>query len=358
MAQPVSLAIKPANQQVTISWASGLDLVQPQKSTNLAFGVWQDFGAATTASSVTDASAAGMAFYRLRFLAPTIVTQPQSLSAALGAKATFNIVATGTAPIAYQWRRSNTNLAGQNSAALELTNVVAAVAGDYAVLISNRAGALTSAVATLTVAAAAVPPRGIYMGTFAGQTNGGFAGLVMSNRLGVILAYNPGQIQGAIITNLAVAVDGSFSNRLAQGASISGAYTPDTVSGTLVGTNASTGAFSGTIKTSSGIQQANAGYYAGTFSGLLSGDAYFILAADGTAFTYLSSPILAGGTFGKIDASNALSATVSYTIPGTTVPSLILIAGTLNSTTHQFTGTYSFSGITLGSFALARVYAP
>jgi hypothetical protein len=225
-------------------------------------------------------------------------------------------------------------------------------------LVSNRAGTVTSAVATLTVAASAAPPRGIYMGAFPGQTNGGFAGLVTSNRLGVILAYNPEQTQSVFLTNVSVAVDGSFSNRLAQGASIRGTFQTDTVSGTLVGTNASTGTFNGGLKSPSGIQQNNAGYYAGIFSGLLSGEASFILAADGTAFTFLSSPIISGGTFGKIDASNAFSAVVSYTIPGTTAPSLILIGGTLNSATHQFAGTYSFSGITLGTFSLARMHTP
>lgn len=358
LAQTVSLSIKPANQQVAVSWASGLDLVQPQKSTNVALGLWQDFGAATTATSVSDSTSAGSAFYRLRFPAPNIVTQPQGQSAALGGKAAFTVAAAGTAPIAYQWRRSNTNLPGQNSALLELTNLALTAAGDYAVLVSNRAGAVTSAVATLTFAASAGPPRGIYMGTFPGQTNGGFAGLVTSNRLGVILAYNPGQTQSVFLTNVWVAMDGSFSNRLAPGASISGTFLTDTVSGTLVGTNASTGTFSGALKSTSGLQQDNAGYYAGVFSGLLSGDASFILADDGTAFTFLSSPIISGGTFGKIDASNAFSAVVSYTIPGTTAPSLILIAGTLNSTTHQFAGTYSFSGITLGAFSLSRVHAP
>ena len=358
LCQPVQLRIQPTNGQVVVSWPNGLNLVQPQKATNLALSSWLDFGAATTATNLTNTAATGQAFYRLRFLSPVIVESPQEQSASAGGNVALKVSATGTAPFAYQWQRNKTNLAGQVAATLALTNFAAADAGDYAAVIGNRAGSVTSAVAVVKLAAVAVVPKGIHMGVFTGQTNGGYASLVNSNRQAIILAYDSAQNQGVLATNVVPATDGSFTALLAQGASFKGAYAPDSVSGTLIATNGMSGAFSAPRKSETGIQQANAGYYAGTFGGLLNGEVYFILAADGAAFTYLSSPILTGGTFGSIDAANTLSAIVSYTLPGGTAPSLILITGTLNPTTHQFTGAYSFSGITLGSFNLTRVFTP
>jgi hypothetical protein len=358
LSQPISLSVQQANGQVVVSWPGGLNLVQPQKATNLALTAWQNFGAATTATNLTDASGAGQAYYRLRFLAPTILESPQGQNVSAGANVTLKVSGTGTTPLTYQWQRNTINLAGQTSTTLSLTNVGALDAGDYTAIIANRAGSVTSVVAAVKLAAATVVPKGIHMGSFTGQTNGGFASLVTSNRQMVILGYSPAQNQGVLATNVAVGADGSFNALLAQGASIKGAYATDAVSGTLVATNGTSGAYSAPRKSDTGIQQGNAGYYAGTFGGLLNGDVFFILAADGTAFTYLSSPILTGGTFGNIDAANSLSAIVSYTLPGGTAPSLILITGTLNPTTHQFVGAYSFSGITLGSFNLTRVFTP
>ena len=358
LSQPVLVKVQQTGGQVVVSWPTGLSLVQPQKATNLALSSWLDYGAATTATILTDSAATGQAFYRLRFLAPVILESPQGQSVSAGGNVTLKVSAAGTAPFAYQWQRDKTNLAGQISATLALTNFAAANAGDYAAVIGNRVGSVTSAVAVVKLAAVAVVPKGIHMGNFTGQTNGGYASLVNSNRQAVILAYSPAQNQGVQATNVVPATDGSFTALLAQGASIKGAYAADAVSGTLIATNGTSGAFSAPPKLDTGIQQANAGYYAGTFGGLLSGDVYFILAADGTAFTYLSSAIVTGGTFGRIDAANSLSAVVSYTLPGGTAPSLILITGTLNPTTHQFTGAYSFSGITLGSFNLTRVFTP
>jgi hypothetical protein len=43
---------------------------------------------------------------------PTIAAQPQSVSQINGFPAWFTVGATGAPPLAYQWRRSSTNLAG------------------------------------------------------------------------------------------------------------------------------------------------------------------------------------------------------------------------------------------------------
>lgn len=84
-------------------------------------------------------------------LAPVITTQPVSLSVATGAAATFTVVATGTAPLTYQWAKGGVAITSATSATLALTTVAAADAGSYTVTVSNAAGSVTSTAATLTV---------------------------------------------------------------------------------------------------------------------------------------------------------------------------------------------------------------
>jgi hypothetical protein len=89
-------------------------------------------------------------------VAPTIATQPVAQSAAPGASATFSVVADGTAPFTYQWRRNGAVLAGATAASLALTDLRLADAGSYSVAITNSVGTTTSGAASLTVA----PPPG------------------------------------------------------------------------------------------------------------------------------------------------------------------------------------------------------
>lgn len=84
-------------------------------------------------------------------VAPMITTQPQSQTVAAGANVSFTVVATGTAPLTYQWRLNGNNLAGATAATLTLSNVLVAQAGPYTVAVSNSAGGVISAVAQLTV---------------------------------------------------------------------------------------------------------------------------------------------------------------------------------------------------------------
>ena len=58
----------------------------------------------------------------------------------------------------YQWRWNGTNLAGASGAALTLTNVGPAQAGNYDVVVANDGGAASSKVAVLTLLPTLVPP--------------------------------------------------------------------------------------------------------------------------------------------------------------------------------------------------------
>jgi hypothetical protein len=86
---------------------------------------------------------------------PVITTQPTNLTVMQSLNATFSVVASGTAPLGYQWNFNGTNLSGATSSALTLANVQTTNAGSYAVVVTNAAGSATSAVAILTVL---VPP--------------------------------------------------------------------------------------------------------------------------------------------------------------------------------------------------------
>ncbi len=82
---------------------------------------------------------------------PAITGQPQSVTAAAGSNVTFTVVATGTAPLDYQWRFNGTNLAAATASAYTCWNAQAENAGSYSVVVSNIAGTVDSADAVLTV---------------------------------------------------------------------------------------------------------------------------------------------------------------------------------------------------------------
>jgi hypothetical protein len=82
---------------------------------------------------------------------PAITTQPQSQTVVAGANVTFSVSVTGSAPFTYQWRKNGTNIAGATSPTLGLNNIQPQQAGSYSVVVTNAAGAVTSANAILTV---------------------------------------------------------------------------------------------------------------------------------------------------------------------------------------------------------------
>ena len=88
-------------------------------------------------------------------VAPSILVQPVAAEVGQGARVVLAARAEGTGPIAYQWRRDGLAIPGANTAELVWDNVSSADTGTYSVVISNPWGSVTSANATLTVAAAA-----------------------------------------------------------------------------------------------------------------------------------------------------------------------------------------------------------
>ncbi|MGH9886805.1 MAG: immunoglobulin domain-containing protein, partial [bacterium] len=85
-------------------------------------------------------------------VAPSITQQPASVSVRANDPASFSVIAGGTAPFTYQWRFNGANIAGANASTFTIPQAQNGDAGSYTVVVSNAAGSVTSAAATLTIA--------------------------------------------------------------------------------------------------------------------------------------------------------------------------------------------------------------
>ncbi|HEY9172517.1 MAG TPA: CARDB domain-containing protein, partial [Verrucomicrobiae bacterium] len=90
---------------------------------------------------------------------PTILVQPASQSVAQGNPVQFQVTANGTPPLSYQWRFKGSDLPGETRNTLAFASAATNLTGGYNVVVSNSAGAVTSAVATLIVT---VPSQVVY----------------------------------------------------------------------------------------------------------------------------------------------------------------------------------------------------
>ncbi|MBI5774529.1 MAG: SBBP repeat-containing protein, partial [Verrucomicrobia bacterium] len=82
---------------------------------------------------------------------PSITAQPQSQTVLWGTNVSFSVTAGGSAPLSYQWRKGGVDIGSATNSAYSLTGVTANDAGNFAVVVTNAFGSVTSAVAVLTV---------------------------------------------------------------------------------------------------------------------------------------------------------------------------------------------------------------
>lgn len=99
---------------------------------------------------------------------PVIVAQPMSATNAPGSIATFSVGA-ANAGLAYRWRCNGTNLVsggnlfgGVTNVTLTFTNLVAANAGNYSVVVTNFSGGVTSSVAMLSIMPSTAPTNLVF----------------------------------------------------------------------------------------------------------------------------------------------------------------------------------------------------
>ena len=87
----------------------------------------------------------------LQSVPPILTSQPQPLTVASQTAVSLSAVASGSPPFAYQWWKDNAKMRQQTNATLLLRSPQANDSGNYTVVITNVAGAITSAPAPVTV---------------------------------------------------------------------------------------------------------------------------------------------------------------------------------------------------------------
>jgi hypothetical protein len=163
---------------------------------------------------------------------PAINVQPTNQTVAAKSTVTMVVVASGTAPLSYQWQMNGTNLVnsgqggqigGATAHQLTIKNVQTNNSGSYSVIVTNFGGSVTSSVAVLTVASSPlilVQPTNQTMAVGATATLAvtaiGLAPLSYQWQMDGTNLTDGGQINGAIsnvltISNVQLTNSGSYS---------------------------------------------------------------------------------------------------------------------------------------------------
>jgi hypothetical protein len=99
--------------------------------------------------------------------APQITTQPANQAVSVGQTATFSVVAMGTAPLQYQWRKNGSAITGATGSSYPTPATVSGDNGSsFTVVVTNATGSVTSSAATLTVTAVTAAAAGTDVVTY------------------------------------------------------------------------------------------------------------------------------------------------------------------------------------------------
>ena len=90
-------------------------------------------------------------------VSPAINSQPTNQTVFVGGTVILCVTAAGSLPLSYQWSFNGTNLSGATNSSLTLNNVQFSQTGNYAVLVTNSYGLVTSSNAMLTVVYPSTP---------------------------------------------------------------------------------------------------------------------------------------------------------------------------------------------------------
>src|ERR1041385_7613978 len=103
--------------------------------------------------ALSTAATMGLSLTALRASAgqPEISSQPAPQAAVVGGRAIFTVMAQGTGPLIFQWRKDGMDIANATNDTLFLSNVQSADAGQYSVRVSDDAASTASADAALLV---------------------------------------------------------------------------------------------------------------------------------------------------------------------------------------------------------------
>jgi hypothetical protein len=82
---------------------------------------------------------------------PTITVQPVGGTINVGSDYTFNVTATGTEPLGYQWYKNGSVVTGETNTTYTIVSASLNDGGNYNVVVSNAGGIIMSNSATLTI---------------------------------------------------------------------------------------------------------------------------------------------------------------------------------------------------------------
>jgi hypothetical protein len=140
-------------QPLSYQWdLNGTNIVGATSSAYIKSGIQTaDAGSYTVVITNAAGSTSSIPAIVTVIIPPGITTPPQSQTVALGGTANFSVLASGTSPLAYQWRLEGINLPAATSSSYSKADVQLADAGSYTVVVTNLAGSITSAPAMLQV---------------------------------------------------------------------------------------------------------------------------------------------------------------------------------------------------------------
>ncbi len=294
------------------------------------------FTPSSQSTTVNGANVTAVNFTVNPAVAPTITTQPVNQTVTAGQAATFTVVATGTAPLSYQWQKNSVNIAGATAASYTTPATTASDSGStFAVVVTNTAGTVTSAAATLTVnpgpSITSLNPASGLVGTpvtISGANFGAVQGTSMLQFNGItatptswsatsIVAAVPA---GATTGNVVVTVGGVASNGVA--------FTVTAPVPSITGLNPA----SGLVGTPVTISGANFGAVQGTSTVKFNG-----VTATPTSWSAASIvvPVSAGATTGNVvvTVGGVASNGVSFTVTADTTPPVVTITAPANNAT-------------------------
>jgi hypothetical protein len=116
--------------------------VQFGQAGNYAVVATNAFGSVTSSNAVLTVG-----------VSPGIATQPANSTNVVGTTASFTVVANGSDPLIYQWKKNGANITGATDTNCLIINVQTNDTGVYSVVVTNLFGSITSSNATLTVLA-------------------------------------------------------------------------------------------------------------------------------------------------------------------------------------------------------------
>jgi len=114
----------------------------------------------------------GSAIEALEDGAPFVAKQPLSKTALVGSTETLRVEASGWPVPSIQWQHAGTNLPGEITDKLVLSNLNVSLAGDYTAILGNSMGVVTSAVGRVTLYDDASAPVVVAQSTGSIHTNG------------------------------------------------------------------------------------------------------------------------------------------------------------------------------------------